>query len=277
MFSYNATFMQKLTGLKLWLKLTEVILESNGVQNLLKSNEEFDLVIHMVLLNPPLLGIADHFKAPVIGVSTVGASEFTGFLTGSTLDPSYIPTLMCSFPSEMNFPQRLLNTVAYVYNYINREFIVDDRYDEILHNHFPNAPPIRELYKRVALMFLNSHYSYESPKPYLPNMIPIGGVHVQEVKELPESLKSFIEGARDGAIYFSLGSNIKASELPQDIIKSFMKTFSELPQRVLWKFDGNITNLPKNVKVSTWFPQNDILGMYLTYTTSLICTICSKV
>jgi len=52
--------------------------------------------------------------------------------------------------------------------------------------------------------------------------------------------------------------------MPKSLLKIFTNVFSRLKLRVLWKWgSGNIEGLPKNVKVSKWLPQTDLLGMNL--------------
>jgi glucuronosyltransferase len=73
-------------------------------------------------------------------------------------------------------------------------------------------------------------------------------------------LETFIEGAKEGVIYFSLGSLVRSETLPEEKLRSFLDAFSELPQRVVWKTDS-ILGLPNNVITSKWLPQFDILSM----------------
>lgn len=73
-----------------------------------------------------------------------------------------------------------------------------------------------------------------------------------------QDLKTFLDEAEDGVIYFSLGTLVRGETLPEDKLQAFISVFSELPQRVLWKMDKNVS-LP-NVKTSKWLPQSDILG-----------------
>jgi glucuronosyltransferase len=74
-------------------------------------------------------------------------------------------------------------------------------------------------------------------------------------------LENFISGAKDGAIYFSLGSVVKGTTLPEDTRKIFLNVFSRLKQRVLWKWEtDSMPDLPPNVKLGKWLPQQDILG-----------------
>lgn len=99
-------------------------------------------------------------------------------------------------------------------------------------------------------------------RPLLPNLIEVGGLQIKEKPDpLPEDIKKFIDGAKDGVILVSLGSNLKSSDLPPEKLAIFVNTFRKLKQRVLWKFEGdNVKDLPPNVMVKQWLPQDDILA-----------------
>lgn len=43
-------------------------------------------------------------------------------------------------------------------------------------------------------------------------------------------------------------------------IQMFLDVFAKLEENVLWKFEADLPNIPKNVKISKWLPQSDILG-----------------
>ncbi|XP_037945443.1 UDP-glucosyltransferase 2-like [Teleopsis dalmanni] len=111
-------------------------------------------------------------------------------------------------------------------------------------------------------MLLNQHFSLSFPRPYVPNMIQVGGLHIShKPSPLPIDIADFINGAENGVIYFSMGSNIKSEKLPKETIDIFLKTFASLPQRVLWKFEAEkLPGKPDNVFISKWFPQPDILA-----------------
>jgi len=69
----------------------------------------------------------------------------------------------------------------------------------------------------------------------------------------------FIEDAKHGVIYFSFGSIVSMSSLPENVQSAFREALSRVPQKVLWKYNGEIKNKPKNVLTRKWFPQRDIL------------------
>lgn len=73
-------------------------------------------------------------------------------------------------------------------------------------------------------------------------------------------MQTFLDGAEHGAILFSLGSNIKSSDLDEKKVHALLKAFGKLKQRVLWKWDTELLGIPENVIVSKWLPQDGILA-----------------
>jgi len=74
----------------------------------------------------------------------------------------------------------------------------------------------------------------------------------------------FVESAEHGVIYFSFGTIVDPSKLPNSTIEVFINVLKKLKQKVMWKWDSNsLPQLPDHVMVSNWFPQSDILGTYL--------------
>lgn len=116
--------------------------------------------------------------------------------------------------------------------------------------------------KNLAAILLNSHAPLTTTRPTVPGMIFVGGMHIkQSTDPLPNDIKQFIERSEHGVIYFSLGSNVKSSDMPKENLQMFIDVFSDLKQRVIWKFENeNLPNLPSNVMVKKWLPQQDILA-----------------
>lgn len=68
-----------------------------------------------------------------------------------------------------------------------------------------------------------------------------------------------MDGAKEGIIYFCLGSNIIGDMLEDNFLDTVIKAFGELPYKVLLKLDFQPENVPANVKIQKWMPQQDIL------------------
>lgn len=78
---------------------------------------------------------------------------------------------------------------------------------------------------------------------------------------LLQDLKKILDGAKEGCIYFSLGTNVKSNHLPIERLNIFLKVFARLPYKVLWKFESdNLANKPDNVVIRKWLPQQEVLG-----------------
>lgn len=124
---------------------------------------------------------------------------------------------------------------------------------------------MEDLRKNVSMVFVNSHVSYGIPQPSMPNLIEIGGIHVkQRIENLTADIQEFLDDAMDGAIYFSLGSNIRLSELPNETKHIFANAFSDFPKyRILIKSETELmipSHNSSNLLVRTWFNQEAILS-----------------
>ena len=115
--------------------------------------------------------------------------------------------------------------------------------------------------KNVSLVLVNHHFSTSSIRPFVANMIEIGGIHVEPVKELPKDLQKFLDEATEGVILFSMGSIIKGKDWETKKREAFVKAFGKLKQKVLWKYENEtLPKNPGNIMISSWIPQRDVLA-----------------
>ena len=77
-----------------------------------------------------------------------------------------------------------------------------------------------------------------------------------------EKLRDFLDSAgREGVIYVSFGSVLKASVMSEDRRKALLRVFGKLKQKVLWKWEtDHMEDKPPNVMLHKWLPQQDVLG-----------------
>ncbi|RZB40113.1 2-hydroxyacylsphingosine 1-beta-galactosyltransferase-like, partial [Asbolus verrucosus] len=235
--------------------------ENENVKKLINSKEKFDVVIVEQFLNDAEKALATHFDAPLIIFSSVGANFWVNSLVGNPFPPSYIPDVMLEYSSHMTFCERLVNSLIYVWNHLLYYFYVFPQQNKIIKKYIPNGPDIDDVLYNGSLVLLNSHPSINQAVPHVPNMIEIGGFHVKPPKKLPQDLQEFLDSAKEGVIYFSLGSNLKSSQLPVEKRDALLKTFSKLKEKVLWKWEEDVLpGQPPNVKLGKWLPQQDILA-----------------
>ncbi|XP_049545914.1 UDP-glycosyltransferase UGT5-like [Anopheles darlingi] len=275
-------FFQKMKEIVSFIEeIVNSTLTSPAVQKLLNSDESFDLLVMEVFLDDVFLGFADRFNCPVVGMSTFGASTWVNALTGSPQPLSYVPHPMTAFTDRMNFWERLGNVMFTAFDEIlmaSAGIPVQQRYYD---KFFPNANRSLSEMRRhgVSLILVNSHFSLSFPRPYLPNLIEVGGFHVnRKVNPLPEDIQSFIEQSEHGVIYFSLGSNLKPSKMDLQKRNDVIRVLSSLKQNIIWKWDDDALVLDRTkFLLGKWFPQDDILAhpnvkLFITHGGLLSCT-----
>ncbi|XP_020812796.1 UDP-glucuronosyltransferase 2B15-like [Drosophila serrata] len=252
---------------------TETLLQDEGVKQLLNSGETFDLVLAEMIQVEPLYALAQHFNATLAGFSSGGTDWRIDQVIGNISPMSYNPLLTSPRTNRMTFTERLSNVYEHMMEGFHRHWVHLPNMEKVFKKHFPNSKKtMAEVMDSFSFVLLGQHFSLSHPRPYLPNMIEVGGLHIShKPKPLPEDIKQFIEGSPDGVIYFSMGSNIKSKDLPQEIRDTLLKTFAKLKQRVMWKFeDDEMPGKPPNVLIKKWFPQTDILAhpnvkMFITH------------
>ncbi|KAI8044000.1 UDP-glucosyltransferase 2 [Drosophila gunungcola] len=244
-------------------KFVETTLEDEGVKKLLSSGETFDVVLAEMIQMEPLYALAQHFNATLVGFSSYGTDRKIDEHAGNISPISYNPLITSPRTDKMTFLERLENHYDALVEDIHRYFVHLPNMQKVYKKYFPNAKKtMEEVVDSFSLILLGQHFSLSYPRPYLPNMIEVGGMQISHnPKPLPEDIKQFIEGSPNGVIYFSMGSNVKSKDLPQETRETLLKAFAKLKQRVLWKFeDDDMPGRPANVLIKNWYPQPDILA-----------------
>lgn len=226
--------------------------------------EQFDLIIMELLQTDTLLGIAEHFKAPIIGVSSFGTDPYIDDLVNNISPIAYTPLVTGTFTERMSFKERLENMFDHLLLMLHREFMHKPLHNQLYREYFPQASrSLQEMRNNISLVLLNQHFSLSFPRSYVTNMIEVGGFHIQhKPQNLSQDIEDFINASNQDVIYFSMGSNIKSEHFPLEKRKMFLEVFSSLPCKILWKFENPslMENRPTNVFISKWFPQADILA-----------------
>ncbi|XP_016950388.1 UDP-glycosyltransferase UGT5 [Drosophila biarmipes] len=253
---------------KFFVDVTRSVLTNKEVTETLlpPGKDHFDLIIVEALRSDAYYGFAAHFNAPIIGISTFGTDWNIDELVGNVSPLSYIPLVTAGLTDRMTFGERVTNFIDTTIAWLNYRLVHMPEQEKLYKKYFPVASKrvaLTDLNRNFSLVLLNQHFSLSFPRPYVPNMIQVGGLHIShKPAPLPKDLEEFIQSSGEqGVIYFSLGSNVKSKDLPAERRELILKTFASLPQRVLWKFeDDKLPGKPSNVFISKWFPQPDILA-----------------
>ncbi|XP_069675720.1 UDP-glucosyltransferase 2-like [Periplaneta americana] len=242
-----------------FLETCRSVIKSQNIMNLMNSNTTYDVIITHLLGSDCLIGFVHRFQAPLVSITTSTSLPWVGIRNGNPDNPAYIPSYYLPFTDQMNFWERLVNAVFYLATNLWYCIEIDMPTEEMLEQHFgKNCPSVHELQWNTSLILVNSHFSVNTPRPAVPTFVEVGGLHINNRGKLPEDLQTYLDEAKEGVIYFSMGSMIRSETFTETKLRAFIDAFSQLPQRVLWK-TGNISELPTNVKTAAWLPQLEIL------------------
>nr|CAD7450895.1 unnamed protein product [Timema bartmani] len=246
---------------KLGRETCEQVLSLEETQRLIRSDERFDLVIYELFNTDCFLGFVDKFQAPSIAVSSSVLMPWGCDRLGNPDNPAFVSYGVGHYGDRMVFAERLVNAVHLVMYKVMYYFFYEIPGDRIARKFFRDSlPPLVELAHRTSLVLVNTHFSVNRPRPLVPAIVEVGGIHLKKREKLPQILDKFISEAKHGVVYYSMGSMIRAETFPEEKRRAFLEAFSELPQRVLWKWEGGEPpDQPNNVLTQKWMPQLDIL------------------
>ncbi|CAH1389494.1 unnamed protein product [Nezara viridula] len=239
---------------------------SKEVQDLIHSNQRFDAVMfESYFYQEYLSGFIHKFDAIAIEVITLGDCAWVNEMSGLPDNPAYQVDFKSGLSSNMNFLQKLYNVYvttstvlsSYFYLYYNQKPIMDRYFN---YTGWESRPSIDVLARNRSLILTNFDQVFADTYPMAPHRKDIGGINIKTPKPLPEDMDKFMNDSEHGVIYMSLGSHISPANF-KDEMRAFFDVFRDLPQRVMLKYDSEEdSQIPPNVKVSKWFPQQDILA-----------------
>ncbi|XP_055609693.1 UDP-glycosyltransferase UGT4-like [Uranotaenia lowii] len=244
------------------LNYTNGTLQSPQFQKLVRE-EKFDLVVVGWFMNDFVVGVGSLFDCPTVLYCSAGFISLTN-MVGNPVEVSSVPHLMLGNMGPMTFWDRVKNTL---FNTVDSgiKLYIKHTTRPFYDYNFPaekGFPSYEEAKRKVSLVFYNSHFTQTVPRPYLPNMVEIGGLQIKPKPDpLPKDIQTWLDGADQGAIFVSFGSNLKSSSLRQDKLDAIIATLSKLKQRIIWKWDTEeMPGKPSNVMIGKWLPQDDILA-----------------
>ncbi|TMS36656.1 hypothetical protein L596_003766 [Steinernema carpocapsae] len=137
---------------------------------------------------------------------------------------------------------------------------------------FPNFPDVNTIKQSAEFYFVNTDPLLEGQLAFLPNVIPVGGLHIDHVKPLFSPWNTTIAAAEEGVIVVSLGTLPNSSAMTEYQAKIILEVLSKFNKyRIYWRvgpglsLPGITPNLiPDHVNITAFIPQNDLIAMKQT-------------
>ncbi|KAM7344735.1 UDP-glycosyltransferase family 317 member A1 [Cochliomyia hominivorax] len=244
---------------------------NNKIQELLKTSTndfDYDMIIVDLFYSEALMALGYYFSVPVVAVLNTDFNNYMQQVQDMMVPSACLPYNLENYEPNLGFWQRLSNIQTCL---DRRQSFISDHYnkqEKIIEKHFKHmkgssSPTIMDLQSNLGLLLINHYYPLAKAKPLLPNIIPVGGLHIRAPKELPFQIRRFLDEARSGAIYMYLGDEKLCTEIPKDKLQVLFNFLGKRQERVIWTcHDKNlkIEGLPKNIMLQHLVPQTDILA-----------------
>lgn len=165
----------------------EITYTSKAVQSFLKENNKFDIALTECFNTDCFVPVAKKFNIPVIRIHSCTLMPWSSDRFGNPNNPSYIPNNFLPFSDKMTFLERLENTIlTLLQNVYFTNFIVRRDKSEATKylGEFGAALDI-DIYND-SLVLVSTHFSLNLPRPLVPNVIEVGGIHVGKPRSLPK-------------------------------------------------------------------------------------------
>ncbi|PSN40298.1 hypothetical protein C0J52_18611 [Blattella germanica] len=167
-------------------------LQQPEIQDIIHSKiRSYDAIILQSLRSECMFGFGHKFNAPVIQICSYAGSVWMRERVGSPNPYAYAPYDLSSYSDRMNFWERVLNTLRCFYWSIAQDYYFVPRHEKLIRkyfSHLSSMPPLWKMVRNTSLLMINSHFSMNYPRPEVPNLIEVGGIHLKPPKELSQTL-----------------------------------------------------------------------------------------
>ncbi|XP_008054140.1 UDP-glucuronosyltransferase 2B4-like isoform X1 [Carlito syrichta] len=218
----------------------------------------------VILADPAGLGgelLAEVLKIPfVYSLRFSPGYIFEKYSKGFLFPPSYVPVVLSELSDQMTFTERIQNMLYMLYFDFCFQILDTKKWDQFYSEILGRPTTFSETMGKAEMWLIRTYWDFEFPRPFLPNVDFVGGLHCKPAKDLPKEMEDFVQSSgENGVVVFSLGSMV--SDLTEERVNVIASALAQIPQKVLWKFNGKKPHtLGPNTRLYKWIPQNDLLG-----------------
>lgn len=162
--------------------ITDQELNHPEVQKLIANPEtNFDLLI-VENIYPSMIALSERFKCPYIAVAPLDVLGIVHEAVGNPTNPALYPDFMVPFTGVLNFFERLISSLFWIWIRYFFNNTVYPSVDVIMRKHLgDDIPSTYEINKKVSMLFINVNPVLHNIRPSVPTTIHFGGLtHIQK-------------------------------------------------------------------------------------------------
>lgn len=163
----------------------EELFSCSPIIELWNSTEKYDLLITETFVTDFFMLYSHKLNIPLITFHSNVPLPWMSARMSLGDNPSYIPHSWSGIVGKMHFMQRFKNLLDYLYSLIAYKQKSEDFYDNIARKLFGYfLPSVGEVAKNTSLMFLYNHFSLNSARPMVPNVVEVAGLNIKKPNTL---------------------------------------------------------------------------------------------
>ncbi|XP_046851980.1 UDP-glucuronosyltransferase 1A5-like isoform X2 [Xenia sp. Carnegie-2017] len=243
-----------LTGDELTKKLlyisTKILKDNYFVKEIKKFDPELILLDSSV---PAFMLVLIPYKFDVPFIM-IGEKDYPHLTRTPIVHTVFPQIIFSSYTDQMNFQQRLLNTLLSLMRY----WIHPMNNVSLLSEFVPEKPYVSpiELQTRAQLWIIWQQSVFSYNEPMMPNVKRVGHLHNPSLRELPIEFKTFMNEAEYGVVIVSFGSVI--ASVPSEIMGILLKAFERTKYKYIIQSPWQ-NNTSSQFMFNKWLPQFDLL------------------
>uniref|UniRef100_A0ACB8GFL3 Uncharacterized protein n=1 Tax=Sphaerodactylus townsendi TaxID=933632 RepID=A0ACB8GFL3_9SAUR len=165
----------------LFLDACKQLLYNKEIIAYLEENQ-FD-VVFMVPASPCGQIVAEHLSLPSVYYS--GWTPCSLEATRCPSPPSYVPKYLTAYADHMGFNQRVKNFLISSLEFLTCSLIYSP-FNNLITEFLQREVTVYELYSQASVWLLRYDFAFEYPRPLMPNMVLIGGLHCEKKTPLTQ-------------------------------------------------------------------------------------------
>lgn len=157
----------------------DVTLKSKAVKNFLLEENSFDVIIFEDLFTECMWHLAHKFSCPVIKIVSHTLAVWNMKPVGNPYSSAYVTNVYKPWDNGMSFLWRLENMLLNMFHILYFDNVIIPAQIEVTEkNVLINGTVFDNSVYNSSLVLVNTHFTYNGPRPLIPNMIEVGGIHI---------------------------------------------------------------------------------------------------
>lgn len=165
----------------------DYLLDTEEIKELMSGKQHFDLIIQPHVASECALVFVHVFQCPFITVVGSAQLPWTDHGVWNPNPTSYVPNVYLDYSDHMSFLERVHNTFFVLFVRLLRDWYYLPQLDRIVRRRLgEKIPPLLEIERNGSLVIVNSDPTTDYPRPNLPNVISLSGLHCRPPNFLPK-------------------------------------------------------------------------------------------